>query len=77
MQVKLLPCDHEVMGSSPGNSLLKKCRESMRTLLLYLCKRELHAPTGLPFFCLPPEKGFIFYLPKTIEKLSYMHITAR
>jgi hypothetical protein len=22
--VKLLPCDHEVMGSSPGNSLLQK-----------------------------------------------------
>jgi hypothetical protein len=22
--VKLLPCDHEVMGSSPGNSLLPK-----------------------------------------------------
>jgi hypothetical protein len=24
--VKLLPCDYEVMGSSPGNSLLQKCR---------------------------------------------------
>ena len=30
--VKLLPCDHEVMGSSPGNSLLQKCRERLRTL---------------------------------------------
>jgi hypothetical protein len=29
--VKLLPCDHEVMGSSPGNSLLQKCRERLRT----------------------------------------------
>jgi hypothetical protein len=25
--LKLLPCDHEVMGSSPGNCLLQKCRE--------------------------------------------------
>jgi hypothetical protein len=25
--VKLLPCDHEVMGSSPGNNLLYKCRK--------------------------------------------------
>jgi hypothetical protein len=24
--VKLLSCNHEVMGSSPGNSLLQKCR---------------------------------------------------
>ncbi|XBI91354.1 hypothetical protein VPH35_028692 [Triticum aestivum] len=30
--VKLLPCDHEVMGSSPGNSLLQKCRERLRTI---------------------------------------------
>jgi hypothetical protein len=29
--VKLLPCDHEVMGSSPGNSLLQKCRERLHT----------------------------------------------
>jgi hypothetical protein len=29
--VKLLPCDHEVMGSSPGNSFLQKCRERLRT----------------------------------------------
>jgi hypothetical protein len=30
--VKLLLCDHEVMGSSPGNSLLqKKCRERLYT----------------------------------------------
>jgi hypothetical protein len=27
--VKLLPCDHEVMGSSPGNSLLHKRRERL------------------------------------------------
>jgi hypothetical protein len=27
--VKLLPCDHEVMGFSPRNSLLKKCRERL------------------------------------------------
>jgi hypothetical protein len=24
--VKLLPCDQEVMGSSPGNNLLQKCK---------------------------------------------------
>jgi hypothetical protein len=29
--VKLFPCDHEVMGSSRGNSLLQKCRERVRT----------------------------------------------
>jgi hypothetical protein len=29
--VKLLPCDHEVMDSSPRNSLLQKCRERLRT----------------------------------------------
>jgi hypothetical protein len=29
--VKLLPCDKEVMGSSPGNSLLQKCKERLRT----------------------------------------------
>jgi hypothetical protein len=29
--VKLLPCDHEVMGSSPGNSLLQNCRGRLRT----------------------------------------------
>jgi hypothetical protein len=28
---KLLPCDHEVMGSSPENSLLQKCRERLHT----------------------------------------------
>jgi hypothetical protein len=29
--VKLLPCDHEVMGSSLGNSPLQKCREMLHT----------------------------------------------
>jgi hypothetical protein len=29
--VKLLLCDHKVMGSSPGNSLLQKYRERLRT----------------------------------------------
>jgi hypothetical protein len=29
--VKLFPCDHEVMGSSPRNSLLQKCRERLCT----------------------------------------------
>jgi hypothetical protein len=28
--VKLLPCDHEVMGSCPGNSLLQKRRGRLR-----------------------------------------------
>jgi len=53
--VKLLPCDHEVTGSSPGNSLLQKCRERLRTkdpsgrtLPLTLRKQELRA-LGLPF----------------------------
>ena len=48
--VKLLPCDHEVTGSSPGNSLLQKCMERLRTkdasgrtLPLTLRKRELRA----------------------------------
>jgi hypothetical protein len=27
--IKLLPCDHEVMGSSPENSLLQTCRERL------------------------------------------------
>jgi hypothetical protein len=26
-----MPCDHEVMGSSPENSLLQKCRERLYT----------------------------------------------
>ena len=30
--VKLLPCDHEVTGSSLGNNLLQKCRERLRTI---------------------------------------------
>ncbi|VAH33209.1 hypothetical protein VPH35_021920 [Triticum aestivum] len=47
--VKLPPCDHEVTGSSPGNSLLQKCRERLRTLPQTLRKRELHA-LGLPLF---------------------------
>jgi hypothetical protein len=29
--VKLLFCDNEVMGSSPGKSLLQKCKGSLRT----------------------------------------------
>jgi hypothetical protein len=29
--VKLLHCDHEVIGSSPGNNLLQKCREMLCT----------------------------------------------
>jgi hypothetical protein len=28
--VKFLPCDHEVMSSNPGNSLLQKCKERLR-----------------------------------------------
>jgi hypothetical protein len=30
--VKLFSSDHEVMGSSPRNSLLQKCREMLHTL---------------------------------------------
>jgi hypothetical protein len=29
--VKVLPCDDEVMGSTPGNCLLQKCRKKLRT----------------------------------------------
>ncbi|XBI66735.1 hypothetical protein VPH35_046235 [Triticum aestivum] len=29
--VKAAACDHEVTGSSPGNSLLQQCRERLRT----------------------------------------------
>jgi hypothetical protein len=29
--IKLLSCDHEVIGSYPGNSLLQKCRERPHT----------------------------------------------
>jgi hypothetical protein len=29
--VKLLPYDHEVMGSNVENTLLQKCRERLRT----------------------------------------------
>jgi hypothetical protein len=29
--VKLLLCDHEVIGSSLGNNLLQKCKERLRT----------------------------------------------
>jgi hypothetical protein len=29
--LKLLPCDHEVMGSSLGNILLQKCRKRLCT----------------------------------------------
>ena len=54
--VKLLPCDLEITGLSPGTSLLQKCRERLRT------KRPKWSDpspdpaqagatcTGLPFF---------------------------
>jgi hypothetical protein len=52
--VKLMPCDHEVMGSSPGSNLLQKCRERLHTydqsgqpLLRTLRKWELRAPDYL------------------------------
>jgi hypothetical protein len=51
--VKLLPYDYDVMGSSPGNSLLHNgCvhkSQSGRTLLRTLCKRELRAWAALQF----------------------------
>jgi hypothetical protein len=37
--VKLLPCDHRVMGSSPGNSLLQKCSEKLRMLEYESCNQ--------------------------------------
>jgi hypothetical protein len=48
--VRLLPCDHEVMDSSPKNSLLQKCRKgcvhkTQSGRILH--KRELRAP-GCP-----------------------------
>jgi hypothetical protein len=51
--VKLLPCDHEVMGLNPENNLLQKCRERVHetqsgwTLSRNLHKRELHT-SGCP-----------------------------
>jgi hypothetical protein len=50
--VKLSPCDQEVAGSSPGNSLFKICRERLRTETpsgsdpspYPAQKRMLHAP---------------------------------
>jgi hypothetical protein len=53
--IKLLPCGHEVMGSSPGNSCRnagKGCvhkTQSGRTLHWTLRKRELRAP-GSPLY---------------------------
>jgi hypothetical protein len=40
--VKLLPCDHKVMGSSLGNSLLLKCKERPKVIgpFLGLCASE-------------------------------------
>jgi hypothetical protein len=35
--VKLLPCDHEVMGSSSGNNLLQKCRERLLPKVVRPC----------------------------------------
>ena len=55
--VKLLPCDHEVMGSSPENSLLQKCRERLRTIDPKWSDPSLDPAqagatcTRLPFFC--------------------------
>ena len=63
--VKLLPSDHEVTGSSPGNSLLQKCRERMRIIDP---KWSDPSPdpaqagatcTGLPFFCVCVCSAFI------------------
>jgi hypothetical protein len=61
--VKLPPCDHEVTGSSPGNSLLQKCRERLRTIdpkwsdpSQTLRKRELRAP-GCPFYMMSHFKS--------------------
>jgi hypothetical protein len=36
-EVKLLPYDHEVMGSSPGNNLLQKCRPKVIRSFLESC----------------------------------------
>jgi hypothetical protein len=33
--VKLLSCDHEVMGSNPGNNLFRKCRKKLRKNNVY------------------------------------------
>jgi hypothetical protein len=34
--VKLLPCDHEVKGSSPGNNLFQKCGSYMHQAALFI-----------------------------------------
>src|SRR3954466_7331927 len=63
--VKLLPCDHEVTGSSLGNSLLQKCRERLRTIDP---KWSDPSPdpaqagatcTGLPFFFMCKVSAFV------------------
>jgi hypothetical protein len=50
--VKLLPCDHELMDSSPGNSLLQKCREMLPKVVGPFPNRALVGATctKLPFF---------------------------
>src|SRR3954468_23461622 len=64
----MLPCDHEVTGSSPGNSLLQKCRVRLRTIDP---KRSDPPPdpaqagatcTGLPFFFAVPMSIYVLYL---------------
>jgi hypothetical protein len=46
--VKLLPFDHEVMGSSLGNNLLQKCRE--RLLLDYSIRTPFTSSISLGFY---------------------------
>src|SRR3954469_23221584 len=80
--VKLLPCDHEVTGSSPGNSLLQKCRERLRTIDP---KWSDPSPdpeqagatcTGLPFFFRIVSKVYLTKILVMTQKLIFVWMVA-
>jgi hypothetical protein len=64
--VKLLPCDHEVMGSSPENSLWWKCRERLCTTQ---SGRTLPDPTQEGATC--TKLHFMCNVLNTMEEKGY------
>jgi hypothetical protein len=64
--VKLLPCDHEVMGSSPENSLWWKCRERLCTTQ---SGRTLPDPTQEGATC--TKLHFMCNILNTMEEKGY------
>ena len=59
--VKLLPCDHEVTGSIPGNSLLQKCRERLHAI-------DPKWSDSLSVMCVVRAKYmYLFLIPKTSQ----------